>query len=274
MPKVATIILNRNLPIPTDNLYDQIIKHDAEHTDVFILESGSDQALLSKNYTWHANSPEAMKNGLRYCRGMNYSLLKLKNENKFDNYDFFLLITNDTEFQDKPFISKLIDIMIEHPRVGLLSPCSSKWGEKDLLLDNETRYFWYIHNNAYFIRKEFIEDICEKKEPDIMNFFFDGNNFRGYASESEIIAKGYANDWASAITKSVWAEENESYLINQSETIKTDKFEKNIQLYLEEGLYWMKSKYGFNSRWQMQMYVKLFYNQFFKYFPEYEKYRL
>ena len=34
--------------------------------------------------------------------------------------------------------------------------------------------------------------------PTFMNFIFDGTNFRGYLSESELIAKGYANDWAAA----------------------------------------------------------------------------
>ncbi len=33
-----------------------------------------------------------------------------------------------------------------------------------------------------------------------LNFLFDGNNFRGYFSESELIAKAYANNWAASIT--------------------------------------------------------------------------
>ena len=40
--------------------------------------------------------------------------------------------------------------------------------------------------------------------PDYMSLF-DGNNFRGYGSEHEPIAKAYANDWAAAITSEVWA---------------------------------------------------------------------
>ena len=44
------------------------------------------------------------------------------------------------------------------------------------------------------------------------NFLLDGDNFRGYLSESEVIAKSYANNWAAAITTKVFAEEDETYL--------------------------------------------------------------
>ena len=42
----------------------------------------------------------------------------------------------------------------------------------------------------------------ETQEPNYMNLIFDGSNFRGYLSESELIAKAYVNDWA-AITTSI-----------------------------------------------------------------------
>ena len=45
-----------------------------------------------------------------------------------------------------------------------------------------------------------------------MNFLFDGSNFRGYCSKHEIIAR-HTNDWAAAITRLVWADEEESYLL-------------------------------------------------------------
>ena len=49
---------------------------------------------------------------------------------------------------------------------------------------------------------------------------------RGYLTESEIIAKAYANDWAAGITTKVFAEENETYLIEKSDLIRTDDFTK------------------------------------------------
>ena len=107
-----------------------------------------------------------------------------------------------------------------------------------------------------------------------MNFLFDGNNFRGYLSESEIIAKAYINDWAAAITTKVFAEENETYLLEKSDLIRTDNYTENKKLYLEEGKIWMKNKYGFNSRWDMNHYVKSFYDKFFEYNPDLIKYKI
>lgn len=272
--RIATIILNRNLPEATDKLVNHLQKHDGNLTDVFVVEAGSDNNLLSKNVTWHANWPEANEHGLRYSRGMNYGLSQLWKESKFKNYDAFFLLTNDTEFANEPTLAPLLDLLDQNNRIGILSPCSKLWGEKLLLEKTKTKFFWFIHNTAYLLRREFIEDICNTDPPNYMNFLFDGTNFRGYGSESELIAKGYANDWAAAITNEVWAEENESHLLNHADIIKTESYDENIKLYLNEGKHWIRAKYGFNSRWSMQQYVKSFYDRFFEFHPEQRKYKI
>lgn len=274
MKSIATIILNRNLPEPTDKLYDHLVKYDGKETDVYVLEAGSDKDKLSKHFTWYANSNEIMKQGLRYSRGMNYALFELWKEKKWEQYDAFFLITNDTELSPTQTILSMNKLLKEHPRVGVLSPCSSRWGERHLLQSESTKYFWFIHNNALLLRRSFIEDIMENKNPNHLNFVFDGTNFRGYFSESELIAKAYANNWAAAITTKVFAEENESYLFSKADLIRTENYNENIKLYLEEGQSWLRSKYGFNSRWSMQQYVKSFYDLFFEYYPEYKKFKI
>lgn len=274
MSRVATIILNRNLPDVTDKLYDSLIEKNNAISDIYIVEAGSDSDNLSKSTTWHNDSPDVMKNGLRYNRGMNYGLCKLMEENKFKNYDAFFFLTNDIEFEEASIIEKLMQIMDEHPRLGILSPCSKRWGERLLLEDEKTKYFWFIHPNAFLMRREFIEDICNVSEKNYMNFLFDGSNFRGYLSEVEIIAKAYANNWAAGITTEVWSSENESYLLNKSDLIKTEKYEDNLKLYVEEGKKWLRNKYGFNSHWSMQQYSKDFYDSFFKFNPQYNKYKV
>ena len=45
---------------------------------------------------------------------------------------------------------------------------------------------------------------------------------RGYGSEHELIAKAYANNWAAAITSSVYTSENETHLLTKSDLIKTE----------------------------------------------------
>jgi len=274
MKNVATLILNRNLPEPTDALVEHLKRYDGDVTDVFVIESGSDPANLSRNVTWYADWPEALEQGLRYSRGMNYGLKQLWEQGDFQNYDAFFLITNDTEFSRQSTVAQLLEVFNSHQRVGILSPCSKLWGEKTLLQEQHTKYFWFIHNTAYFLRREFVESICNYSDASYMNFLFDGENFRGYGNESELIAKAYANDWAAAITSKVWAEENESYLLTKADIIKTETYNENIRLYIDEGRAWMKRKYGFNSRWTMQQYVKSMYDNFFEFYPEYNKYRI
>jgi hypothetical protein len=149
-----------------------------------------------------------------------------------------------------------------------------RWGERLLLKQERTKYFWFIHNNAYLLRRELIESICDRENPSLMDFLFDGSNFRGYGSEHELIAKAYANDWAAAITTEVWAAENESHLIDHADRIKTEGYEENLNLYIAEGKRWMRRKYGFNSHWSMQQYVKTFYDKFFEFHPEYTRFKV
>ena len=107
-----------------------------------------------------------------------------------------------------------------------------------------------------------------------MQFLFDGDNFRGFGSEHEIIAKAYANDWSAAITKEVIFSENENHLLKKASIIKTEEFEENIELYIKEGKSWMKKKFGFNSHWAMQQYAKMFYDKFFDYNPNLNIFRI
>lgn len=274
MKRVATIVLNRNLPEVTDRLCSHLQQHDGDATDIYVVEAGSDADKLSQNTTWYANWPEASSQGLRYSRGMNFGLSQLWLDGRFEQYDAFFLLTNDTELQARQTVQPLVDILDQHPRVGILSPCSERWGERLLLKGQATKYFWFIHNNAYLLRREFVESICNADEPDFMHFLFDGSNFRGYGTENELIAKAYANDWAAAITASIWASENESHLLDKADLIKTEGYEKNLQLYVQEGSAWMRKKYGFNSHWSMQQYVKSFYDKFFEFHPEFESYRI
>lgn len=274
MKRVATIVLNRNLPEVTDRLCDHILRNDIDATDVYVVEAGSDTGLLSKYVTWHANWPEAVEHGLRYSRGMNFALSQLWQEGKFENYEAFFLLTNDTELQEGPSVEPLMAVLEQHPRLGILSPCSTRWGERLLLQDQPTKYFWFIHNNAYLLRRQFLESVLNLDEAGPMNFLFDGSNFRGYGAESELIAKAYANDWAAAITTVVMATENESHLLTQADLIRTEGYEDNLRLYVDEGRRWLRRKYGFNSRWSMHQYVKCFYDKFFEFHPECASYRI
>jgi len=271
--KTATIILNRNLPDVTDSLVNHIRKFDEDYTDIFVIEAGSDKKNLSKNVTWYVNDEFTIAHGLRFPRGLNFGIKKLHEENKLNDYDSVFFVTNDTILQNKKTIEPLRHTLVEHDRIGILSPCSRDWGEKIILKDEKIKYFWFIHSHAYFVRKEFIEDLCNFDD-NYINLLFDGNNFRGWGLETELIAKGYANNWASGITNEVLIEENNSLLLEKSDLIKTEKFDENFKLYVNEGKEWMRNKYGFKSKWDMIFYAKSFYNDFFKKNKDLTKYKI
>ena len=171
--KTATIILNRNLPEVTDNLVNHINKFDGEFAQyIFVIEAGSDEINLSKNMTWYINDTFTKKYSLRYPRGLNLGIKKLYEENKLNNYDSIFFITNDTILQNKQTIQPLRSILIKHEKVGLLSPCSKNWGEKLILKDEKVKYFWFIHNHAYFL-KSFIDNMCNYDD-NYITLLFDG----------------------------------------------------------------------------------------------------
>ena len=108
MKKIAVLILNRNLPKVTDQLHKVIKQNNKGLVDIFVIDAGSQPSKRSKFTTWKANTKDIKKKGLRYGRGMNFGLLQLWKEKKIDNYDAFLLLTNDTEFPNPKFVNKLI----------------------------------------------------------------------------------------------------------------------------------------------------------------------
>ena len=273
MKNVATIIVNRNLPKITDNLYLKLKKNNPV-SDFFVLESGSDKKKISKFCTWHADIKKIKKNGLRFTRAINYALYKLSIEKKFYNYKYFFFLTNDSVFKNYKIVSKLCDLFEKNKKLAILYPCSKNWGEKKLIKKKKLMFFYYIQGNAFMVRKDFITSLFETAKPNKKNFLFDGSNFRGYGLESELIAKAYSNNWAAGITNSVFVEHNENLLLNSAEEIKTEGFDLSLKLYIEEGKKWMKKKYGFDSKWAMQMYVKHFYDKFFEFNPELKKFKI
>ena len=86
--------------------------------------------------------------------------------------------------------------------------------------------------------------------------------------------KAYSNNWSAAITKNILFQEDENLLIKNFEKIKTEEIGVNTKLFIKEGFDWMKKKYGFESKWSMQMFVKYFYDAFFENNPILDKYKL
>lgn len=264
--KVATLILNRNLPDIADKLYEYVDKNSFNN-DIYIIEAGSEKNNLSKYCSFYNKTNFARKYGLRFNLGMNYGLYELKKKGIIEKYDYFLFLTNDVQIKTKNFLRVMIKILEKNPRIGLLSALDIESSDKKLLKNKLFKFFWYAHSSFFIIRHELFFKIVNDNTKNYRQYFFDGNNFRGYCNEMELAAKSYANDFGVAITSKVKYIEQEDLLKFQYKNIKTEDYNKNLDLYLNEGLYWLKTKYGFSSQWSMIEFTKLYYEAFFKNFP-------
>ena len=267
---VATLILNRNLPIKSDELGDHLLKWNGDITDVFIIESGSDSDKLSKHRKFWANWPDAIKNGLRITRGFNYGLMELERCNK---YQFYFMITNDVMFPPEPTVEILLNEMEQWSKFGIISPTSPIWGESQLMPPLTTKCHWLIPHVAWMFRSKFLDTIKEQNNPTYLNYFYDGENFRGYDADTEIGIKAYLNNYSLAITNKTQIIEDHSLNEKMADFMKIEKQEVHHSLMFKEGLAWMKKKYGFDSKLEMRMWAKQVYEEFFYHNKDYTRFK-
>ena len=57
--------------------------------------------------------------------------------------------------------------------------------------------------------------------------------------------------------------EHSEFLKEKASQIVTEPLSENLANIVREGRRWMKLKYKFTSRWQMQQFVQLYYEEFF-----------
>lgn len=271
---VATLILNRNLGEMTDALVEHLQKSDSSVSDFYVIESGSDPDKCSKYKSYRADWPAAIEEGLRYPRGFNFGLSSLLKDKKYEDYEYYFLVCNDSQFFDTSTISILLEEMASHAKIGILSPCDPSWGEYKMIDENETRIFWYGNHISWMLRRSFIDKIRESEDPSPMNFLYDGSNFRGYYLDVELIGKAYANDFAYGITRKVCFKEEANLKDRMNYIMRTDGTALNQDKMFKEGMAWLKKKYGFQSHWNMLRYIKNFYDIFLENNPEYLRFKV
>jgi hypothetical protein len=265
--RVAVIILSRNLPDVVERQVRLLQEHDCGRAEFFVVESGTDQSLLSSCYTSWANWPDAMKDGLRLPQGFNFGLLELINNGRFEEFEYFLLMRVNIDV-DPSVVEVLVNEIESDSRIGIVSPCGVDWEERGLIGDDSTRFVWHTNHYIWLLRRQLIEKLMERESPNPVNFLYDGTNFRGYMADTELVVKGYVNEYATALTTRTWFREDDSTLRTRADLIKTDPYHVNQRRVFEEAQRWMKRKYGFTSRLQMYEYANLFYDRFFDLHPD------
>tara|TARA_Y100000310_G_scaffold345090_1_gene461725 strand:+ start:2968 stop:3798 length:831 start_codon:yes stop_codon:yes gene_type:complete len=274
MKKVCTLFLQRNLPEITNTFGDHFLKWNEGVSDFYVIESGSDTTNLSKftNQTFHANWEDVTKNGLRTGRGFNYGLLELNKLSK--DYEFICMIVGDAQLYDEPTIEIMLEEMLKFPRMSILSPMESPHGLEFNKLHGTKAYNHFPHV-AWMVRSDFIKEVSEEyPEHSYMQYFYDGTNFRVYDADTELILKSYQKNWFTAITRKCTMSENDDVTYKNVSRMKTDTKEQHQSLMWEEGMRWLKTKYGFNNKHQMRELVRREYFNFFERNPNLKHLRL
>ncbi len=267
--RVATLILNRNLPHVTDRLVEHLKQWNGDSTDIYVVESGSDKDKLSQYCSFWADWPEALEKGLRWSRGFNYGLLELEKTGK--RYDYYFLVMGDSVFDDQPTVPRLLSVMQAYPKIGILSPLSLKWSDKQYLSETEpVKCFWLVSHVSWLISRPLLERVTEKSERTYMDYLYDGTNFRGYYNDIELVMKAYQNDFAAAITSKATFREQEDLTLNNAQVMKTDAQAVHWNLMKEEGEVWMKDKYGFSGKGEFKERAAREYVNFMRRNPKYQ----
>jgi hypothetical protein len=271
--RVAIIILSRNLPDAVDRLVGSFRRYDVEESDIYVVEAGTDRDKLSEHHTTWANDDEAMREGLRPARGFNLGVLELLRRGTLHQYDYLFLV-RATVHLDGPVITRLLDQMEEHPRVGILSPCGETWPERELVGPDSLRYVWHINHYAWMLRRELVELVIDNEDLNRERLIFDGTNFRSYGTDTELVIKGYINEYATALSTACFLNADQELLKTSADLIRTDPYDVNARKVFDEGFQWMRRKYGFTTRLQFQEYAKLWYDRFFVLHPQLAEHRL
>ena len=271
MKKCCTILLQRNLPEVTNKIGDQILQNNEEITDFYVVESGSDDSMLSKftKNTFHANWEDARKNGLRTGRGFNYGLTELEKLGK--KYEYYFLVTGDTVLEQDECVKILVEEMESNKKMGIISPLSKRWGKEfeHMWEKNMTKSVTLIPHVAWMFRSDLVDRISlDFNSKDYMGYLYDGENFRCYDADTEILVKCYQYGYFPAITSKVYISEDELLTDRNFEKMKTENRDTHKKLMWDEGMAWLKRKYNFNGKQEMRSLLHHSRYNFFKSNPE------
>jgi hypothetical protein len=270
MKKSCTLFLQRNLPDVTEKFAKNLLKHNDHITDLYVIESGSDKENITDYPTFHADWKDAVINGLRTGRGFNYGLKCILEEGL--NYEYVLMATGDTQFNDEPVIEILIKEMEDNPRIGIISPITWNWGERisNFVGKSTTKAISIqIPHICWLFRRECLEDLTRDRIPNVYDeFLYDGTNFRCYGADTEIMMNAYKNNWMFAITSKASHKEDYDLTHNNYIKMKTDSHSDHRRLMWEEGLVWIKKKLNLSGKVPFNSLLKKEYDSFFERNPD------
>lgn len=268
--RVATLFLQRNLPEITNKFAEHFLKWNGDVSDFYVIESGSDDDKLTDYHTFHANWEEARTNGMHFPRGFNFGLLELHKLEKVleKEYDYIVLAMGDTTLYDEHTIEVMVQQMDKHERMAILAPHLPYHdvNSQPDFANNEDRLIAHtlMPHVFWMFRKEYMNDVInDNNDGTFMGYFYDGTNFRGYDTDTELILKAYQGDWFFGVTDLVKHYEISDLTEKNYKVMKTQEFSLHKDLMFNEGLEWLQAKYGFENKHRMRSLVNAHYSDFF-----------
>jgi hypothetical protein len=259
---IDVAILNRNLGEVCDELVAHLESLGVPLNQVAVVDCSTEENLASRSSTVKVSTPEALEHGLRFNRGMNIALDYL--DEKEIKSEWVLFLPVDTEIVSWN-IEELLREANSIRNLVAIKPLDPKSPYLPLVGSRPIAIGWNFEEGPWLIRRDFIE-LQQSISPD--GTFFDNRNFRGYLTSLELAFRAYASDYCVGATSMTTMSENEEYLIQRNELMRTESKEENWALMLAEGEVWLASKYGFLDPWTLAWLTRLMYEHYLEIHPE------
>ena len=259
---IDVAILNRNLGEVCDRLVEHLGMLGVHSQQIVVVDCSTDELLASKYSAARVSTPDAIEHGLRFNRGMNIALDHL--DGKTESSEWVLFLPVDTEIHSWN-MAELLSQAKSIRNLVAIKPLDPNSPYVPLARPHPIAVGWNFEEGPWLIRRDFI-DLQRAISPD--GNFFDVKNFRGYLTSLELAFRAYASDFCVGATSLVTMSENEEYLIQRSELLRTESKEENWALMLAEGEIWLAGKYGFLDPWTLAWVTRLMYEHYMETHPE------
>jgi hypothetical protein len=262
---IDVVVLNRNLGSVCDELCKSVREVFGQSVNLVVVDCSTSVELASGEVTILADWPDAIEQGLRFGRGMNAGLKFLLDQESENNW--VLLLPVDTEIVHCD-ASDLLKCLNSIPALVAVKPLPINSAYEELIGGTNLSLGWNFEEGPWILRKEFVKSqmfFSDRKE------FFDHSNFRGYMTSLDISLRAYANGFCVGLTNNLVLRENETYLMEKSELMKTEPMDENNSLFLSEGVAWLNSRYGIQDPWDFAQLVRISFEQFMLEHPEHHE---
>lgn len=253
---IDVVILNRNLGEVCDSLCVDVEAVMGPESQLVVVDCSTSPQLASKRKTVVVDSDHALEFGLRFGRGMNIGINFLLDSGS--SSPWILLLPVDAEIAHLNLKLLLSELAMVSELVAV-KPLPEGSAYAALLVEMGLGLGWNFEEGPWLLRSNYVKeqvDLSGKAE------FFDANNFRGFLTSLELAFRAYANGKCVGVTKHLVLRENQSYLIEKADLLKTDPLEENLRMFVAEGEEWLHRKYGVKDSWDFAQVVRLLFTQF------------